>query len=424
MHPREFLARLLRSSVHAVDPHAIIPERLSVVTGGIRLPCGEIVPYSRRVLVLGLGKASPAMDAAVESLLGDRIDDGLIVTPYPSDLALHHVRVLRGDHPYPGPNSAIAGAELLRLAATADADTLAIVLVSGGGSACAIAPIDGLTWEDKRLTTDLLLRSGADIREINTVRRHLSAIKNSGLRRALGKAQTISLILSDVVDGPLSAVASGPTLSDDTSPDDALAVLERRCLLSRVPRPVIDCLRNTRFNPPRNDSRHHILTIGDHRTAREAAIIEAQRMGLRVLRLEQPLSGEAREQGRVLAGIAAKMSEDVLVASGETVVTVTGDGKGGRNQELALGFLQAEVKAFTLLAASTDGVDGPTDAAGGFADDDLRETARRMGLNAGEFLAANNSYEFLKQTDGLFVSGPTGTNVCDLALVVRDAILK
>lgn len=424
MDSREILARLYAAAVRAVDPVCAVKQTLFANKSTISLASG-VSCSPARVLVLGLGKAAPAMAQAVEEILQDNPLSGAIVSPYLPARSLHHILYYRGDHPLPGSNSETAGRELLRQAGTADERTLTLVLVSGGGSAAAAVPAAGITLADKRATTDLLLRSGADIRDINTVRRHLSAIKGGQLAAAIPAGPVWTLILSDVIGDDLSAVASGPTISDPTTFADAWNVLTRYALEDKVPPAVKERLqaglRGEFIESPRilDSQRFQNVLVGSNRQAVAAAAAEARHLGLPVEVLPEPLLGEAREVGRRLAERVKGMNPVCFIAGGETTVTVAGTGKGGRNQELALGFLERCGADDVLLAASTDGIDGPTDAAGGFADERVRQQAEELGLNLGEALRNNDAYGYLERSGGLFCTGPTGTNVCDVAMILH-----
>jgi glycerate 2-kinase len=410
---RSLLEHLFRQAVVAVDPYRAVMTCLQSPSPLV-FPDGTRFPASVPVRVFGLGKAAPAMALAGEELLGDRISSGLIVSPYPVTTSLRRMRCIRGGHPLPDADSLAAGYQLIRLAASDNSP--ALVLVSGGGSACAVAPRTGLEPGDKALVTDQLLRSGADIREINTVRRHLSLLKNGGLLRALGDSPVLTLALSDVIGDDLSAIASGPTLPDSSTPREALGILRQRGIFDCLPDRILAVL-DREPDPVPDESRHCCRMIGSNRMAVEAAAEEAKRLGLSVWALPEPISGEAREVGRTLAEL--DFPGDCLIAGGETTVTVRGNGRGGRNQELALGFLAAGPGDRSLLAAGTDGIDGPTEAAGGFADEPMLQLARMKGLDPDEFLGRNDAHSFLSETGGLYVTGPTGTNVCDLVLVLK-----
>lgn len=392
-----------------------------------------------RLLVLSCGKAGAVMANALEAALPDRIEQGLVITKYghAAGYPCRRCRVSEAGHPLPDPAGAAATATALEMVDAAGTDTLLVVLLSGGGSALLVAPAPGLTLEDKQRTTDLLLRSGAEIGELNTVRKHLSAVKGGQLARRAWPATVMTLILSDVIGDPLDVIASGPTAADPSSYADALAVLERRKLADIVPSAVLAHLRlgATGERPDTPKPGDPVLArvvnriLGNNRFALEAAAAAARSRDLTVTLLTDTLRGEARqaarwlaEQARAARAAAPPGRRLCLLAGGETTVTVTGSGKGGRNQELALAFALevAGENGLALLSAGTDGNDGPTDAAGAFADGRTVATATAAGLSAREYLAANDAYHFFDRCGGLLRTGPTGTNVMDLQIVLVE----
>lgn len=394
----------------------------------------------RDLLLIGFGKAAPAMARALLEELGDLVGAGLVLTKYGHASAPlpAKVRVFEAGHPIPDQNGLQATREILRAAETADAATLIIMLISGGGSALLVAPVEGLSLADKQQVTSQLLRAGADIFELNTVRKHLSAIKGGRLAEAAYPANTIALILSDVIGDRLDVIASGPTAADPGTFADALKVLDRYRLVDQVPATVIDLLRRGEKgelpetpkagSPPLRNVEN--LVIGGNRQALEAAARAAREFGFQVVTLANDQTGEAREVGRALARRAAAAAADCggnrpccLLAGGETTVTVRGQGKGGRNLELALAFaMEIDGKSdITLLSAGTDGNDGPTDAAGAIVDGDTLSRARALGLDPQAFLDDNDSYRFFERTGGLLITGPTGTNVMDIQVILIGA---
>jgi hydroxypyruvate reductase/glycerate 2-kinase len=314
---------------------------------------------------------------------------------------------------------------------------LIVTLISGGGSALLVAPQDGISLADKQRTTSLLLNAGADIGELNTVRKHLSRVKGGRLAEAAFPATVVSLILSDVIGDRLDVIASGPTAADPTTFGEALGILERYRLSEEVPPPAMELLRRgNRGDSPETPKagspfldRVENIIVGSNRQALEAAARAALELGFTVEILSAELSGEAREVGRQLAhqALTAARSKNgnaglCLLSGGETTVTVRGQGKGGRNMELALAFaIEIEGQpGITLLSAGTDGTDGPTDAAGAIVDGKTVARAREKGLDPREYLDNNDSYTFFKTCGGLFITGATGTNVMDLQIVLID----
>jgi glycerate 2-kinase len=385
-----------------------------------------------RVLVLGAGKASAAMVVAVEEILGDRIDGGLVVVKDGYVRPAKRLRVLEAGHPIPDARGQRAVAELLELAESAREDDLVVFLLSGGASALLPAPAPPITIEDKRALTRLLLEGGADIRDLNAVRKHLSLVKGGQLARAAEPAFVLTLALSDVTGNPLDVIGSGPTAPDQTTYADALSVLDRFGIRDRAPASVRERLeagdRGELPETPKPDdplfARVTNVVIGDNSLVADAAARQAAELGYAAHVATRELSGEARDVARQLIGQARALTAPAcLVAAGETTVTVRGTGLGGRCQEFALAAATAlgGASGVTVLAAGTDGTDGPTDAAGAVADHGTVSRAARKGLDAAAYLAANDSHRFFRELGDLIVPGPTCTNLLDLYLVIVDA---
>ena len=393
----------------------------------------------RRVVVVGTGKASMAMAGAAEALLDDQLDEGLVVVPhgYPAHLPASQrapvvVDVVEAGHPVPDRAGVEAASRVLALAASCTQDDLLLVLISGGGSALWPAPAEGLSLENIQATVRLLLHSGADIHQMNTLRKHLSRVKGGHLAAATFPATVLALVVSDVVGDDLSVIASGPTVPDASTYADAVTVLEAYDLWERVPSPVRDHLLQGRRGllpetPKPGDDRlvrAHTHLLGSNREALEAARAAAEQRGYVAQIVARDLAGEARDVGRMLARRAMQIEAHrpvCLLWGGETTVTVTGSGRGGRNQEVALAAaleLDAGDRRIVVLSGGTDGVDGPTDAAGAWATPQTAAEARALGLNPAAFLANNDAHPFFEQTGGLLKPGPTHTNVMDVLIVL------
>lgn len=450
---REIALDIYRAAVARVDPDAIVEATLCydrdadiLHVEGMEAPI-DLGRFAR-VLVIGAGKATAPMARAAERVLGDRLTEGVIVVKPGHGVDLNRVELLFGDHPVPGQASIDAAREVLRRAGAADEGTFVLNLLSGGGSALLTLPyIDEhgkspVSPADVATTTSLLLAAGADIRELNTVRKHLSAIAGGRLAAALAPATSLSLVLSDVVGDDLSVVASGPTVGDATTYDDALRVLSRRDLLNKVPTTVREFLNAGASGAypetpaPGDPVLGSTVTVlaGTNAIAIEAAAEEAVRHGFPVVALTTQLTGEAREVARVFAATAGNIGRRganlgalhppvCILTGGETTVTLRGEGTGGRNQEMALAVLAQFAEAgvpedVCFLSCATDGNDGPTDAAGGFADAEAVRGAIASGVDIGEALADNDSYHALQKIGALVKTGPTNTNVCDLQLVL------
>jgi len=446
MSETEHLRTIFQAALDRVDPYRMIVDHvrvegdvLVVAFDGHRheVPLGGF----RRIVVLGAGKASARMAKALEDILGERVAGGLVVVKYGHGEALKRIEVVESGHPTPDANGEAAARRLADLARAADAETLILNLVSGGGSALLPFPLEGrLTLADKQATTRAMLASGADIREINCIRKHLSELKGGRLLRLMAPAPSLNLILSDVVGDRLDSIASGMTCPDPSTFADALAIVAKYRLEETAPAPVIAVLRDgaagrlqetLKPGDPAAALATNIL-IGTNRAAVLAARAKARDLGYHAVALTSSLTGEAREAAKMLYGIARDVREGGLlaappacvIAGGETTVTLTGTGKGGRNQELALAFLAEMARdddkgaGIHFLSASTDGSDGPTDAAGAFASAAVAAEAETAGLSIAAFLAANDSYHFFDTIGRLLRTGPTMTNVCDLQITL------
>jgi glycerate 2-kinase len=415
------------------------------------------------IVIAAFGKAAVPMAVSLVSLLGGRVSQGLVVTKVPEDgrpsrlapqtekvFAAQSIHVIGAGHPVPDQRSALAGQEMLALASQVreweglGSRTLVCVLISGGGSALLSAPAQGLSLKDKAEVTRLLLACGATIHEINTVRKHLSAIKGGFLARAFFPAQTLSLVLSDVMGDDLDVIASGPTVPDMSTWRDVKAIFDCFGLFAALPETVVrateEGLSGARPETPKPgdaifDSCSTMLVGTNFH-----AILEAERtgreLGYGTLVIGTRISGEAREIGKVFSGIVQDIvlhgipvaAPACIIAGGETTVSLRGKGRGGRNQEMALSVLRefshfpralrSALGRVVFLSAGTDGNDGPTDAAGAFADAKTIGRAQALDLDPSIFLAENDSYAFFEKVGGLFKTGPTGTNVCDIQILI------
>jgi glycerate 2-kinase len=425
-----------RAALAAVEPGAAVRRHLEF-EGDLLCIDGRTYDLAavERIWVVGGGKAATAMSAALFGLLGYRLSGGLVVTKYghlDPRLDTGPVQIVEAGHPVPD-EAGVDGARRMTdlLGEVSDRD-LILAVISGGGSALLTLPAEGLTLSDLQRTTELLLRSGATIVELNTIRKHLSQIKGGGLAWMAGQAPLVSLILSDVVGDPVDVIASGPTVPDPTTFSDAWAVQERYDLTERLPVAVRDHLQagldgylpDTPKPGAALFQRVQTVIIGSNRLAAEAAVKAAQAQGLNALLLSTFVEGEAREVARVAAALAKELvchdrpvpRPACLVWGGETTVNVQGQGIGGRNQELALAAAVAMegLPAVVLVALGTDGTDGPTDAAGAVATGETVGHARSLGLDPVAYLANNDAYSFFDALGDLIRTGPTGTNVNDL----------
>ena len=409
MDDRTLLLDAFRSGIAGVDPEA------ATIRAAERLDFAS----ARRVVVIAAGKASIPMARGFAGVAEPA--DGVIVAPHLGDAPLP---VIVAGHPVPDEGSAEGARRALELAATADPNDVVVCLISGGASALLAAPARGLTLADLSETNRALLECGADIVDTNTIRKHLSAVKGGRLAAAAGRARLITLVLADVVGDPLDVIASGPTVPDPTTYADALAVVDRHAVFEAIPGSVLGHLERGRRGlveetPKQPHARPQIEVIGSGAVAAEAAaaFLHARDIPARIVSTR--FVGEAREAA-VLAVATAADDGEVLIFAGETTVTVTGSGRGGRNQEAALAAaLEIAGRDATFLAGGTDGIDGPTDAAGGLVDGGTIGRGLAAKFDPFAALADNDTYPFLEAAGDLIVIGPTGTNVADLWLLRR-----
>lgn len=424
---------VLAAGLDAVEPGAAV--RRALRRDGDRLHI-EGRSYDlrrfRRVWVVGAGKASAPMAAAVEDVLGDRVTGGHVTVKYGYTAPTGRVALHEAGHPVPDEAGVAGSREIVALLHQAGEHDLVIAVISGGGSALMTLPVEGVSLADMQALTEALLRSGAPITALNTVRKHLSQVKGGQLARWTYPATLITLIVSDVVGSPLDVIASGPTVPDPTTAADARAVLKRYGVWDSAPESIrrhldMAAAGQKPDTPKPGDpvfERVQNVIVADNSRAAEAAAARAQALGLNVLIATTYLEGEAREVARVLAGIGREIATygrpvgrpACVLFGGETTVTVRGTGRGGRNQELALAAALALAGTSDILLASlaTDGTDGPTDAAGGLVDGGTVARAEGLGLSAQAALDNNDAYTLLTATGDLLVTGPTNTNVNDL----------
>jgi hydroxypyruvate reductase/glycerate 2-kinase len=388
----------------------------------------------RSLLVAGFGKAAGTMAVAMEDQFGDSIDRGIIITPYghcPEKHAFQKMRLYEGGHPIPDEHGQTGTADIIRLLKGSDEHTLIVCLISGGGSALLVSPYEGISLPEKKQVTTLLLRAGAAINELNTVRKHLSSVKGGRLAEIAHPGRVVSLILSDVAGDKLDVIASGPMAPDDSIFQDAIHVIEKYKLSAAMPAAVMEFLTKgskglVPETPKKGDAvfeRVDNIIVAGNGIALAAARSAAESLGYPAEILTSELTGEAREAGRWLARRAMSMKGPAcLISGGETTVTVTGTGTGGRNLELALACAMEiqDVPGITLLSAGTDGKDGSADAAGAVVDGGTIARAKATGLIPEEYLANNDSYNFFRQVGGLLITGPTGTNVMDVQIIIVD----
>ena len=448
-------ARIMAAAIQSVEPGAAVAQYMRLEDE--RLIISEQV-YNlnkyRRIFLIGAGKAGAPMAGTAAEILGRRLNESIIIVKegHTGSYILHDVdygktinahapehtvviRILEAGHPLPDERGVIGAQQIEDLLSGTQPDDLVICLISGGGSALLVSPSPGITLDDMQELTTYLLACGANINEINTLRKHLDRVKGGGLAGMAAPAAVATLILSDVIGDPLDVIASGPTVPDPSTYEQAYQILERYDLLDRVPRSITTHLKEGQRGelpetPKPGDplfERVQNVIIGSNIQAARAAVNQAQKEGLHTLLLTTWLQGEARQAGRFLAAVGHQINADnqpvvrpaCVVVGGETTVTIKGDGLGGRNQEMALGAVSGfdGLPDSALITLATDGGDGPTDAAGAVVTGETQYQAHQMGFSPDDFLARNDSYNFFEPLGDLLKPGPTHTNVNDLALL-------
>jgi hydroxypyruvate reductase len=415
---RRHALAIFRASLAAADPEAAVARHLSKLK----------TRQYRRVFVVGAGKAGASMAKAVETALGAQIAAGLVNVKDGHTAKLRRIELNECGHPVPDQRGVDGARRIAEIARQAGEDDLVLCLISGGASALMPAPVPPITLEEKQAVTRLLLASGANIHEINAVRKHISAIKGGQLARLAAPATVESLLLSDVIGDDLDVIGSGPTAPDASTFAGAVAILEKYGILDRVPASVRDRLTRGDAETPKPGStvfrNVRNTVVGSNRLALDAAAAKAKELGYNTLVLASEIEGETRDVARMHAAIAREIARygrparppACIITGGETTVTLKGEGLGGRNQEfvLAAAIDIAGLPGTIVFSAGTDGTDGPTDAAGAVADG---STLRRKP-EARAFLDANDSYHYFEALEDLVKTGPTNTNVMDVRLVM------
>jgi glycerate 2-kinase len=406
----------------------------------VRLSAGrfDVIPPGKTFL-LAIGKAAPAMAAAFVDARPGLLVDGLVVGSHLADSLSAPLRWQPADHPVPGARSLAGGRAALDLARTVGPLDTLVVLVSGGASALMTLPVPNVTLEDKQQVTRRLMAAGADIRALNTVRKHLSAIKGGRLAAACA-GRVIAWLLSDVVGDDPAVIGSGPTVADHSTFADALATIEQYGGRGAFPDSVVVHLERgaagLEQETPKPGSalfeRVATTVIGSARLSLEGAAGAARALGYSVKTRGEPVIGEARVAASdhlmwVESMLQTGTGRTCLLSYGETTVTVTGDGKGGRNQEFVLALVTALARRggpLMIASVGTDGIDGPTDAAGALADETTLDRGVALGLSASRALDANDAWTFFSGLRDLIVTGPTGTNVGDIQIVLGEGTLR
>lgn len=441
---RDMAKAVFLKAVSAVDPYQRLKEiahidknRLIIGTEEVSEKVFDLNEFER-IFLVGTGKASSSMAQAIEEIFGGRITKGLITTKYGHALPLRFTEIIEAGHPLPDPKGLEGARKIKDLLTNTGPKDLVLFLISGGGSALLPLPADKITLEEKQELTQFLLDCGADIKEINTIRKHISQMKGGWLARWAFPSTVITFILSDVVGDPLDVIASGPTVPDTSTFQEAWEILKRYGLINEIASSIRNHLQAGREGkiketPKAGESvfeKVHNMIIGSNIVALRAAEKEFSSAGFNTITLSSSIVGETREAARFHGAIAREVVSTgkpiarpaCILSGGETTVTIRGSGLGGRNQEFALSgaFEISGLEKTVLLSGGTDGTDGPTDAAGAMADHTTITRARQMGMDPMKYLENNDSYHFFEKLGDLLITGPTRTNVMDVRILLVD----
>ena len=441
---RDMAKAVFLKAVSAVDPYQRLKEIAHIDKNRLIIGVEEVsekvfdLNEFERIFLVGTGKASSSMAQAIEEIFGGRITKGLITTKYGHALPLRFTEIIEAGHPLPDPKGLEGARKIKDLLTNTGPKDLVLFLISGGGSALLPLPADKITLEEKQELTQFLLDCGADIKEINTIRKHISQMKGGWLARWAFPSTVITFILSDVVGDPLDVIASGPTVPDTSTFQESWEILKRYGLINEIASSIRNHLQAGREGkiketPKAGESvfeKVHNMIIGSNIVALRAAEKEFSLAGFNTIILSSSIVGETREAARFHGAIAREVVSTgkpidrpaCILSGGETTVTIRGSGLGGRNQEFALSgaFEISGLEKTVLLSGGTDGTDGPTDAAGAMADHTTITRARQMGLDSVKFLENNDSYHFFEKLGDLLITGPTRTNVMDVRILLVD----
>lgn len=428
---------IFNHGLRAVDPIEAVKTHVKLEENTLKVDDKEFdLSQYKGVYLIGGGKAGASMALALEELLGEKIKQGIINVKYGHLENLKRTKINEAAHPVPDEAGVKGTLEILELVKNRDSDDLVLCVISGGGSALMPYPSEGITFEEKQEVTKLLLECGANIVEINTIRKHISKIKGGQLSRIVYPATLITLILSDVIGDDLQSIASGLTVPDETTFQDCITILNHYDLLEKIPVSVKEHLEKGIKNiveetPKKGDpvfEKTYNFVIGSNILAVKAAEKRAKQLAYNSLILSTFVEGETKDIARMHAAIAKEVLSSnnpikppaCIISGGETTVTMRGTGKGGRNMEFVLaGSIEVDgLKDVVILSGGTDGTDGPTDAAGAIADTHTIKRAKELNLDAQAYLKDNDSYSFFKQLDDLLITGPTNTNVMDLRIML------
>lgn len=436
---RQILIELVNKAIESADPSSKMRSRMIIDGERLKIGTHELdLSGVGKIIVVGGGKASGNMAEVLWELFGDRITGGVVNVPEgtASEYRTRKIKLIEAGHPLPTGAGVKGAEEMINLVSGLEPQDLVVCLLSGGGSALITLPEEGISLDELRETTQLLLKSGAMIQEVNAIRKHLSRIKGGQLAKAAHPARVITLLISDVVGDRLDTIASGPTYPDPMTFSDALAVINKYGLIEKLPKNILNHLKKGAeeklSETPKPGEKYFQTTIyeiiASNADAIKAAMEVGKSHGFNVSTITKTMQGEAREVGTHLATIAKGVMEAskpvsrpaLLISGGETTVTVKGEGIGGRNQELVLSAAIgiSGLENATVASFSTDGIDGPTDAAGAVADNFTLERAKHLKLDPELHLERNDSYSFFKGIGDLLITGPTRTNVMDLTCLI------
>ena len=430
MDQRQIITKIFLAGVESVKPENLIKHHVSINNdilwiSGISFDLAAI----NNIFVIGFGKASAAMSNALESVLDSKIAGGCVITKYGHTVCQKFIEIIEAGHPVPDENGIRGTEQILSIVNDAGEKDLIICLISGGGSALLADVPEGCTLEDLKSLNNVLLTTGADIKEVNCIRKHLSSVKGGLLAKAAYPAQLVSLIISDVVGDPLDVIASGPTVPDRTTFAEAVSILKKYNIEDKIPdqmyRFLIDGMKNKHEETLKTFDKAFLntknLIIGTNQLALKIAREKAESFGYETRIVTNMLEGDVVDvAGYIIKLVKAAGKNSCLLFGGESTVKVTGTGIGGRNQHLALliaDFLK-DMPGITVLAAGTDGTDGPTDATGAVVNSCTWENASKLNLNMEQYISNNDAYSFFKQEGGLIITGPTQTNVMDLIIAL------
>jgi glycerate-2-kinase len=436
---RELALISVEKALESVEPRKLINSHVRIVKNKFIVGKKELnLDLFNDIYIIGGGKASGAMAETIENILGDRIKQGLIVVPKKTSnlYKTKNIKLHESNHPIPNKSSVEGARNLLNLASDADINDLVICLISGGGSSLMALPKEEINLEEKKKINDMLLKSGANINEINTVRKHISNFKGGNLARKVYPATLLTIILSDVIGDDLSTICSGPTVPDMTTYDNSINILRKYKLWNKSPNSIQKVLSDGKkgliIETPKKDDKvfrkSSSVLIGNNRLLCSSACKKMKDLGINSIILTGFLEGEARELGVFLGSIAKEivnyngliMPPVGIVCGGETTVKVTGKGIGGRNQEILLGAtkLISDLKAVSIISLSSDGIDGPTDAAGAIIDGNTFNRSKKLGMQVDNYLQNNNSYSYFSKLNDLVYTDSTGTNVNDITILI------